>query len=59
VAGDKKAYAPEALKLVDAPEGYRLISLIAVGYGADQRPRVPKRPLADVLHWEKFGTISP
>jgi len=59
VAGDKKAYAPEALKLVDAPAGYRLVSLIAVGYGAELPPRAPKRPLADVLHWEKFGTISP
>ena len=54
VAGDKKPYGPEILQQLGFPGGYRLVSLIAVGYPA-QAPALPsKRPLAEVLHWEKF-----
>ena len=53
VAGDKKPYAAEISRLVGAPPGYKLISLIAIGYPAE-RPEKAKRPLADVLHWEKY-----
>lgn len=53
IAGDKKAYAGEILKLVGAPDGYRLVSLVALGYPAEDRPK-EKRSLASVLHWERF-----
>ncbi len=53
VAGDKKPYAEEICRLVEAPEGYKLISLIPIGYPAEN-PEKPKRPLSDVLHWEKY-----
>ena len=53
VAGDKKSYAPAVCSLVGAPAGYRLISLVSIGYPAEQ-PHKHKRPLADVLHWETF-----
>ena len=53
VAGDKKAYAAEICRLVGAPPGYRLISLIPIGYPAET-PEKAKRPLSDVLHWEKY-----
>lgn len=53
VAGDKKPYAPDICKAVGAPEGLRLVSLIAMGFPAEQ-PEKEKRPLADVLHWEKY-----
>ncbi len=53
VAGDKKPYAGEIGRLIGAPDGYRLISLIPVGYPAEQ-PDKSKRPLADVLHWERY-----
>ncbi len=53
VAGDKKPYAPEICRLVGAPEGCRLISMVALGYPAEH-PEKSKRPLADVLHWEKY-----
>jgi nitroreductase len=56
VAGDKKPYAPAVNGLLGAPEAFRLVGLIALGY-----PSAPgafhsadKRKLADVLHWEKF-----
>jgi len=53
VAGDKKPYAPEICRLIGAPEGYRLISMVALGYPAEH-PEKSKRPLADVLHWEEY-----
>jgi len=53
VAGDKKPYAPEILKIIGAPAEFKLVSLVAIGYPAEQ-PEKEKRPLADVLHWEKY-----
>ena len=53
VAGDKKPYAAEICRLVGAPQGYKLVSLIPIGYPAES-PQKAKRPLSDVLHWEKY-----
>jgi nitroreductase len=53
VAGDKKPYAGKIRQMVGAPEGYRLISLLAIGHPAEE-PRNDKRPLSEVLHWERF-----
>jgi nitroreductase len=53
VAGDKKPYAPDICKIVGAPDGVRLVSMIALGYPAEN-PQKAKRPLADVLHWERY-----
>lgn len=53
VAGDKKPYADEILRIVGAPGGAKLISLIALGY-ANSTPEPGKRSLTDVLHWERF-----
>jgi len=53
VAGDKKRYAPDICRLVEAPRGYKLVSLVPIGYPAET-PEPPKRPLAEVLHWEKY-----
>ena len=33
------------------PEGYKLISLVAIGYGEDPGKPTPKRPLSEVIHW--------
>jgi len=54
VAGDKKPYAGAVSELLGVPSVYRLISLIAIGYGKEDPPAPPKRPLKEVLHWEKF-----
>jgi nitroreductase len=56
VAGDKKPYAAEIYRLVGAPPGYKLISLIPIGYPAES-PEKSKRPLSDVLHWEKYSRL--
>lgn len=53
VAGDKKPYADEVRAMLGVPSGYRLVSLLTLGYAAEQ-PATPKRPLAEMLHWEKW-----
>ena len=53
VAGDKKPYAEKVRQLLGAPQDFRLISLIPMGY-SDEQPKLPKRKLKDVLHWEKY-----
>jgi nitroreductase len=54
VAGDKKPYAETLRKMVGAPDGYKLVSLIPLGYPLEI-PSPVKRPLKQVLHWETFG----
>ncbi len=53
VAGDKKPYAGAVTELLGAPRGHRLVSLVAVGYALSV-PSPKKRPLPEVLHWERF-----
>jgi nitroreductase len=53
VAGDKKHYCEAIRKLVGAPAGMGLVSLVAIGHPAEE-PVKEKRPLAEVLHWEKY-----
>lgn len=56
VAGEKKPYGDEIRKLFGAPEGFKLVSLVALGYPADKDSfkLADKRSLREVLHWEKF-----
>lgn len=54
VAGDKKPYASRVLEVLGAPRDYKLVSLVPLGYSADESPRRDKRPLKEVLHWERF-----
>lgn len=56
VAGDKKQYAHAVAGLLGAPGTHRLVGLISLGYPVSPSVfRVAyKRPLAEVLHWEKF-----
>ena len=51
--GDKKHYVSTIGTIVGAPENTKLVSLIALGYPAEQ-PTRPKRELAEVLHWNRF-----
>jgi len=53
VAGDKKPYAADICRLVGAPLDSKLVSLVPIGVAAEGQ-RINKRPLADVLHWEKY-----
>ena len=54
VAGDKKPYAAEVARLLNPPPDYKLISIVALGYGASEQPMPEKKPLENLLHWEKF-----
>ncbi|MGD0501043.1 MAG: nitroreductase family protein [Bryobacteraceae bacterium] len=53
VAGDKKPHAEVIRRMVGAPEGFKVVSLLAMGHPAEE-PRKEKRPLSASLHWEKF-----
>ncbi len=53
VAGTKQPYGPAVVKAFGAPEDRQLISIVSFGYSAEA-PQVEKRPLADVLHWDRF-----
>ena len=54
VAGDKKPYAAAVLELLGVPADMKLVSIIALGYPVQDAGPLPKRPLNDVLHWERF-----
>ncbi|HOD49351.1 MAG TPA: nitroreductase family protein [Candidatus Hydrogenedentes bacterium] len=53
VAGDKKPYADTIRAMLGAPEGYKLVSLVALGHPGEY-PSPAKRELNEVLHWETF-----
>ena len=54
VAGDKKAYAPRVVELLGAPTGMRLVAMAALGWPKGKPANPAKRPLAEVVHWEKY-----
>ena len=54
VAGDKKLYAGHILKRLNTPTGYKLVSLISIGYSNDKSPNKKNRPLKEVIHWNEF-----
>lgn len=53
IAGDKKDYAAPIRDMLAVPAEYRLVSLVPIGRPVD-KPNPPKRPLDEVLHWERF-----
>ena len=54
IAGDKKDYAETVGNIFNAPEGYRLVSMISVGYPKKSQGSKIKKPLNETLHWEKW-----
>ncbi len=55
VAGDKKNYAANVLDFIGAGADLKLVSIIALGYYDGQLEEKEKRPLAKVLHWERYN----
>jgi nitroreductase len=45
--------AEKIREMVGAPETLKLICLLAIGHPAEE-PEKEKRPLSEVLHWEKY-----
>ncbi len=54
VGGDKAAYCAATTRFLGVPEGYRIVSFVALGYEATKEPRATKRPLAEMIHREKW-----
>lgn len=54
VAGDKKPYCEKVKDLLGVPQEFKLASLVPLGYSDSLAPMPDKRPLKEVLHWEKF-----
>lgn len=53
VAGDKKAYCAPVAQLLNVPAGHKLIALLAIGYAATPDGPKARRPLREMLRWEK------
>lgn len=56
VAGDKKEYGLPVSRLLGVPDGFKLVSLCALGFPADVSAlkEKDKRPVSTLLHWEHF-----
>jgi len=54
VAGDKKDYIEAVRKIFNVPEGYRLVSMISVGYPKKAQGPKAKKGIKEILHWEKW-----
>lgn len=56
VAGDKKPYCEEVSGLLNVPAGYKLVSLVSLGYpgSKDSLCIAKKRELKEVIHWERL-----
>lgn len=55
VAGDKKEYAAKVRELLNVPNNYTLVSLIACGY-PDEEPNPHKKPCKDVVFRNRYGS---
>ena len=53
VAGHQKPYAARIRDLLGLPAEYQLVSLVPVGYGAEE-PKPEKRSLSEVLRWNHY-----
>ena len=53
VAGDKKDYCEKVKALLNVPEEFKLISLIALGE-PNESPNPPKRDVHGMIHKERF-----
>ncbi|MFH1889128.1 MAG: nitroreductase family protein [Candidatus Omnitrophota bacterium] len=54
VAGDKKPYTEKVAQMLKVPAGFRLVSLIALGYSNEKALLPSKRPLKEIIHWERY-----
>lgn len=50
----KKANSPKIKEILNCPEDMELMTLIAVGYPAEEPKNPPKKSLSEVLRWNSF-----
>jgi len=58
VAGDKKPYCDQIRGITKTPPGYKLVSLVSVGWPKGGVFSHKKRALDSVMHWERFGSST-
>lgn len=54
VAGYNRTYEKDISDYLKVPEGLRMISIVPLGYPVCESQKTSKKPLLDVLHWERF-----
>jgi nitroreductase len=54
VQGFEKDYNPDIMQLLGIPDSLVLVSVVPVGVPEGEVAVPRKRPLAEVLHWDKF-----
>lgn len=54
IAGDKKPYAENILRMLNAPQDTKLVSIVSIGWPRQKPSQRKNRSLKDVLHWESF-----
>jgi nitroreductase len=57
VAGHKKTYVDAIRKLLNVPDSFTLISLIAAGY-SNERPSIKKKGLDEVAFFDRYDTLK-
>ncbi|MDD5217585.1 MAG: nitroreductase family protein [Candidatus Omnitrophica bacterium] len=55
IAGDKKPYAAQVCELLGGTPDLKLVSLISVGWPAEDIRQNKHRPIHQVLHWGKYS----
>jgi nitroreductase len=55
VEGQMRPHEGDLKDLLQVPEEKRILLLIALGEPVKWSPPPPKKPLSEVLHWEKYG----
>jgi nitroreductase len=51
---------PKALSgLLDVPPEWEIVGLLTVGFPAEDPPPSERRPLVDLVHYDRFGNMSP
>ena len=57
IEGQMRPHEDDLKDLLQVPEEKRILLLIALGEPVTWSPPPPKRPLSEVLHWEKYGGL--
>ncbi|MDD5614210.1 MAG: nitroreductase family protein [Candidatus Omnitrophica bacterium] len=54
VAGDKKEYAQDVMRILKVPDGFKLVSLVSMGYAQYPVASKNRRPLKEIVHRDQF-----
>ena len=57
IEGQMRPHEEEFKKMLNVPEGKRILLMIALGEPIRWSPAPPKKQLSEVIHWEKYGMV--